>query len=162
VPSGINTSVEQGKLRSMEDSIRNFVLAADPSSANVVPLKEGNLALTTPELDAFRALYGDEKSFRADYAAALRRIISIQARLTAELQGFSAKQKSAYLWKPHADALTYLFTCVQRLEEQCRAILKMGEQRGLTDKISAMNASLQKLRVQVQAAAKALKGASDS
>jgi hypothetical protein len=162
VPAGISATVEQGKVRSMEDSIRNFVLAADPSSANVVPLKEGNLALTSPEVDAFRALYVGEKSFRADYAAGMRQVVAVQARMTAELQGFSAKEKSAYLWKPHADALTYLLTCAQTLEEQCRAILKVAEQRGLADKSSAMNGSLQKLRMQVQVAARALKGASGS
>jgi len=159
MPSGINTSSEHGKLRSMEDSIRNFVLAADPKSANIVPQREGNLALSSAEVDAFRASYGEEKSFRADYAAALRQIVAIHACLTAELQGFTAKQKSAYLWKPHADALTYLLTCANGLEEQCRAIVKVAEQRGLAEKTSAMNGSLQKLRVQVQVAAAALKGA---
>lgn len=55
VPSAINPAPELGKLRSMEDSIRNFILAADPRAANVVPLRNGNVALSNPEVDAFRA-----------------------------------------------------------------------------------------------------------
>lgn len=159
VPAGINTAVELGKLHAMEESIRNFVLAADPKAANVVPLRDGNLSLSAAEVDAFRASYGEEKSFRADYAAALRQTVAIQGGMTAELQGFSAKKKSAYLWKPHADAITYLLTYAKKLEEQCRAIVKMAEQRGLAEKTAAMNASLQKLRAQVQVAAAALKDA---
>ena len=62
VPAGVNPAVEQGKLRSMENSIRNFILAADPRSANVVPLRNGNMALSNAEVDAFRADYGAKKA----------------------------------------------------------------------------------------------------
>jgi hypothetical protein len=158
VPAAINTVLEESKLRSMEDSIRNFVLAADPNSANIVPLRGGNLALSGAEVDSFRAQYGGEKSFRADYAGALRQAVCLQARMLAELQEFGAKQKSAYLWKPHADALTYLMTSAQRLQQQCQEILVVAEQRGLADKITALNGSLQKLRGQIQVAARALQG----
>ncbi|MGI9104590.1 MAG: hypothetical protein ACR2IF_19280 [Terriglobales bacterium] len=157
-PAGINPALEQGKLRTMEDSIRNFVLAADPKSANVVPLRNGNLALSNAEVDAFRSEYSGEKSFRADYAIALRQIVSSVGRIQAELQEYTAKQSSAYLWKPHADALTFLISSAQKLEEQSEAVLATAEQRGLADKASSLNGSLQKLRQQVQLAAKALQG----
>jgi len=160
VPAGVNIEVEEGKLRTMEDSIRNFVLAADPTSANIVPLRGGNLGLSGAEVDAFRAQYGGEKSFRADYAGALRRAVCLQARMMAEVQEFGAKQKSAYLWKPHADALTFLMTSAQALQEQCREILAIAGQRGLADKITAMNSSLQKLQGQIQVAARVLQGSS--
>jgi hypothetical protein len=158
VPAGVNPSIEQGKLRSMEESIRNFILAADPRSANVVPLRNGNTALSNPEVDAFRADYGAEKSFRADYASALRRTVAIQARLQSELQEFKNKQSSAYLWKPHADALAFLIGAAQKLQEQCGRVLAVAEQRGLADKATAITASLRKMRQQVQFAAKALQG----
>src|SRR3954454_16590620 len=92
VPSAINPAVEIGKLHSMEDSIRNFVLAADPKSANIVPLKNGNLALTSAEVEAFRSDYGNEKSFRADYATCLRVVAALQVRFMAEMRDYKAQQ----------------------------------------------------------------------
>ncbi len=158
VPDSINPALEQGKLRTMEDSIRNFILAADPKSANIVPLRTGNIALSNAEVDAFRTDYTAEKSFRADYANALRQTVAIQARLQLEMQEYTAKQSSAYLWKPHADALAWLISTAQKTQEQCGAVLAIAEQRGLADKAAALAASAQKMRQQVQLAAKALQG----
>jgi hypothetical protein len=158
VPAGINPAVEQGKLRSMEDSIRNFIVAADPKSAHVVPLRNGNTILSNVEVEAFRADYGADRSFRADYAGALRQSVAIQLRIQSELQEFSNKQSSAYLWKPHADALAFLIAAAQKLQEQCGSVLAVAERRGLADKVTAIANSLQKMRQQVQLAAKALQG----
>ncbi len=47
-------------------------------------------------------------------------------------------------------------TTSQKLQEQSVAILAVAEQRGLADKSSALNTSLQKLRLQVQLAARAI------
>ncbi len=158
IPFAINPVVELGKLHSMEDSIRNFVLAADPRQANIVPLKNGNLSLSHAEVEAFRAQYGAEKSFRAEYAASLRVVCALQSRFMAELLEFHSKQGSAYLWKPHADALTWLLTKAQQTEQQCAEILKTAEQRGLAEKALTLNASMQKLKVQIQLAADTLQG----
>lgn len=158
IPAGVNPDIEQSKLRTMENSIRNFVLAADPKSANVVPLRNGNLVLSNAELDAFRTDYGAEKSFRADCAGALRRTVAIQARLRSELQEFDSKQSSAYLWKPHADAVAFLIGAAQNLQERCGGLLVVAEQRGLADKATAITSSLQKMHQQVQLAARALQG----
>lgn len=161
-PGGFNPVVEEGKLRSMQDSIRNFVKAADPRAAGVFPLRKGNLALLPQEIEGFRNDYSGEKSFRADYASALRQIVALQACLLTELQEFQAKQKSAYLWKPHADALTYLLSAAQKAEQQYEAVVAVAQQRGLTDKIQALTGSLQRLRTQVQNAAKGLEKAGSS
>jgi len=158
VPVGVNPAVEQGKLRSMEESIRNFILAADPKSAHVVPLRNGNASLSNAEVEAFRNDFGAEKSFRADYAGALRRTVAIQARIQLELHEFSGKQSSAYLWKPHADALAFLISTAQKVQERCGGLLAIAEQRGLADKSTAINSSLQKMHQQVQLAARALQG----
>lgn len=151
VASGsINPAVERGKLRSAEDSIRNFVLAADAKSANVVPLRNGNLALTNQEVEAFRADYGSEKSFRADVAGVLRGVAAMQTRFMEETREFKNKQGSAYLWKPHADALTWLLTTSQDLLRQSADVLKVAEQRGLQEKVITLKASVQKLQSYVQ------------
>jgi hypothetical protein len=159
VPAAVNPLVEEGKVRNMLDSIRTFVAAADPKSANVVPLRNANLVLAPPELDAFRADYAGEKSFRGEYAQSLRLVVSVFARIVAELEDYNAKQNSAYLWKPHADSLAYLLAYAQRLQEQCGNLMGVAQQRGLTDKVNALNASLQRLRGQVGVAARALQAA---
>jgi len=159
LPAGVTGAIEVAKLKAMEDAIRTFVLAADPKSANIVPLHTGNLPLSSAEVEVFRANYGAEKSFRAEYAGAIRQALAIVARIQVEQREFILKQRSAYLWKPHADAITFLIHSAQRLQEQCGSLLFMAEQRGLSDKVTAMNGALQKLRFQVQAAAKTLQGA---
>lgn len=156
--AGINPAIEQGKLRAMESSIRNFIVAADPKAASVVPLRNGNVALSNAEVDAFRADYGEEKSFRADYAGVLRQAVSVQARIQVELHEYTSRQSSAYLWKPHADALAWLISGTHKIQEQCGAVIAIAERRGLADKVTCITASLQKLRQQVQVAAKALQG----
>jgi hypothetical protein len=158
VPAGVNPAIEQGKLRNMENSIRNFILAADPRSCNVVPLRHGNTVLSHAEVDAFRADYGAEKSFRADYAGALRQTVVIQSRIRSELQEFNSKKRSAYLWKPHADALAFLIVAAQKAQEQCGVVVVVAAKRGLADKAAAITNSLQKMRQQVQLAAQALQG----
>jgi hypothetical protein len=111
------------------------------------------------EVEAFRANYGSEKSFRADYASAIRQALAILARIQAEQREFILKQRSAYLWKPHADAITFLINNSHRLQAQFGTLLGMAEHRGLIDKATALNATLQKLHLQVQTAAKALQDA---
>ena len=74
----------------------------------------------------------------------------------AEILEYKSKQDSAYLWKPHADALTWLMTAAQTAEQQCTEVLKTAEQRGLGEKVSVLTASLHKLKTQVQLAAQAL------
>lgn len=161
VASGsINPAVERGKLRSAEESIRNFVLAADAKAANVVPMKTGNLALTNQEVEAFRADYGSEKSFRADFAAVLRGVAAMQTRFMEETAGYKTKQGSAYLWKPHADALTWLLTSSQDLLHHSADVIKMAEQRGLQEKVTTLKASAQKLQNCVQQTAVLLQSSS--
>jgi hypothetical protein len=140
----------------MTEMIRNFVRAADPKSAQVVPVQFGNLSLTPPEADAFRADYSHEKSFRADYVNVLVAIVSLIGRMGAELADFKAKRSSAYLWKPHADSLSNLLNIGREINSRAMTVSELAERRGLADKTAAVNASLAKLREQVQIVAEAL------
>jgi hypothetical protein len=151
-----SVSLEEAKLKDMSDTIRNFLRAADPKSAHVVPVKFGNLSLTPPEADAFRADYSHEKSFRADYVNVLVSIVSLIGRMGAELADFKAKRSSAYLWKPHADSLSNLLNIGREINSRAMTVSQLAERRGLADKTAAVNASLAKLRDQVQIVAEAL------
>lgn len=148
--------VEMQKLLSVQMTIRSFVRAADPSAAQTVPLPNGNIQLSAAEVEAFRADYGNEKSFRADYVGALIQFAALDARMGAELEEFQRTRYTAYNWKPHADALAHLLTVTRTVAEQAMQISATAQQRGLADKVKALNDSMEKVRVRARAATEAL------
>jgi len=153
---GLDRNAEENKLKNTTESIRNFILAADAKSANVYPMRHGNVTLTQAEIDAFRADFRGEKSFRGEYAAAVARGVGIYVRMLSELEEYRSRLNSAYLWKPHADSLAYLLQLGGRLQEECGSIVQVAEARGLKEKVEAMNTTLQRLREQSTTVAKAL------
>jgi hypothetical protein len=153
---GLDRNAEEGKLKNTAESIRNFILAADPKSANVYPLRHGNVTLTQAEVDAFRADFRGEKSFRGEYAAAVGRGVAIYVRTLNELEEYRSRLTSAYLWKPHADSLAYLLQLGTRLQEECGSMLQVAEARGLKEKVEAMTTTLRRLKEQSITVAKAL------
>ena len=98
-------SVEEGKLRRVEESIRVFVRVADPKYRQVVPMRFFNLTLTALEAEAYNASFLEEKSLRADVARTLIRLVSCVARINTELEELKRSQSMSSLWKLHADAL---------------------------------------------------------
>ena len=148
--------VEMQRLSAVQMTIRSFVRAADPTAAQVVPLPNGNITLTTSEVEAFRADYGNEKSFRADFVAALMQMAAVDARLLAEWQEFQKTRYTAYNWKPHADALAHLLALSRTVWEHALQLMAIAQQRGLADKVAALTESVEKVRMRAQAAAEAL------
>jgi hypothetical protein len=152
-----DAQLEEGKLRSVEDSIRVFVKAAEAKSRQVVPMRSFNLTLSPVEADACGAEYWDEKSFRGEYARALSRIVALIARMSTELEELRQKQNSAHLWRPHASSMRFLLDASGNAFDQSTPVLTVAGQRGLNEKINAMKESLQKLRIRVEAAEQMLK-----
>lgn len=150
------SNTEDTKIDNAADTIRNFNRTTGKGGSVIVPMPHGNVVLSPGESEAFKADYGKEKSFRADYANCLVRIVAIQARMAAEMKDFQGKRSSAYLWKPHADALTYLMSAANREIENAGRLAGVAQDRGLGDKVSAIKASAEKLRVQTQQVAAAL------
>ncbi|MDP9263840.1 MAG: hypothetical protein M3O85_05915 [Acidobacteriota bacterium] len=148
-------AIEDAKTLSTLESIRSFVRAAQ-ANWNIVPIRNGNVALSPAEVDAFRAESHGEKSFRGDYATLLTQAVAIFVRMTMELEDYNSKRDSAYLWKPHADALTYLISAAGRVLSNATAVLAIAEQRGLVDKAKALNVSLDRMKNQTGLVAKAL------
>ena len=149
-------AIEDAKTLSALESVRNFVRAAQ-ANWNIVPIRNGNVALTPAEVDAFRAEVHGEKSFRGDFATLLAQSVAIYVRMTTELDDYNAKRDSAYLWKPHADALTYLISAAGRVHANANSVLATAEQRGLVDKAKALQASLDRLKTQTKLVAAALR-----
>jgi hypothetical protein len=146
--------------RAMVETIRNFILATPGKSASVFPLRSGNLALSPIEVEAFRSDFRGEKSFRGDFTRAITEAVAVQACMIGELDEFRRRQESAYLWKPYADALSFLVQTATQLQQNCAAILQVAKARGLADKVDGLSATLQRLRAQSEAVRKELGNAS--
>lgn len=154
--------VEAQELQTVQMTIRSFVRAADEPSARIVPLTFGNITLTEAEVEAFRADYGEEKSFRCDYASSLVQLAALDARLLAQLQAFEKTRHTSYNWKPHADGLAHLLSTGSNIADQAMQLAALAEQRGLHDKATALSESIEKVRPRGRAAAEALQSIGSS
>ena len=149
-------SMEEGKLRRVEESIRVFVRVADPKYRQVVPMRFFNLTLTLPEAEAYNAGFLEEKSLRADVARTLIRLVSISARISTELEELKRSQSMSSLWKLHADALVVLLDMANGSLEDAGAVAKTTEQNDAAASAKAIQQSSQKLRERSDLAVRAL------
>jgi len=137
-------TLEETKLRSVEESIRAFVRAANSKLREIVPMTSFNLILTAAEADAFCADYLEEDSFRADHARILVRMVAIVARMSTETEELKRKRRTP-MAPPHRDSLMLLLAAARTAKENADLVLDMAGQRGLTEKVITLNASLQKV-----------------
>jgi hypothetical protein len=152
-------SMEEGKLRRVEESIRVFVRVADPKYRQVVPMRFFNLTLTTAEADAYGATFLEEKSLRANVARTLIELVSVSARISTELEELKRSQMMSSLWKLHADALVVLLDMASSSVEEAGGVAQQAEQSGAGVAAKSIHESVQKLRVRSDAAVKALANA---
>lgn len=160
--AAVQNAVQEGKLHSAKETIKEYVRTADPKLANIVPVKRTKLTLTPAEAEAFRTDYPGEKSFRADYANVLMLLVSYQARMLIEVDEYNQKSSSAYLWKPHADALGYLLSTLERVSLEAEQVKTIARQRGLQDKATAVDATLDKVKKYAQTVSQTLQAAEQS
>jgi hypothetical protein len=74
------------------------------------------------------------------------KIVAYLSRMVIEVGEYNQKASSAYLWKPHADALGYLVSTLERLRMEAQQVMAVARARGLSDKATALSISLEKLR----------------
>ena len=148
-------TLEETKLRSVEESIRAFVRAATPRLREIVPMTSFNLILTAAEADAFCADFLQEDSFRADHARILVRVVAIVARMSTEIEELKRK-RFTYLAQPHGDSVRLLLAAAKTARENAALVLDLADKRGLNEKVITLEASLQKLRERCELAEKAL------
>ena len=158
VPAAITPqalSVEEAKLRRVEESIRVFVRVADPKFRQVVPMRYFNLTLSPAEVEVYTADYLEQAGPRADAARMLLRVVAVAARITTEIEELKRSRNSQSLWKLHADSLVVLIDLAKRLAEAVNRFgAAMGHQAGTQKNIESLNASLEKLRERTAEAAK--------
>ncbi len=142
----VHNSVQEGKIHSAREQIKEHVRSTtDPRVAAIVAVKKTKITLSPAEVEAFRADYGDEKSFRASYVALMRTVVAYLSRMIVEVDEYNQKAGSAYLWKPHADALGYLLATLEKLGMEAHQLMAVARARGLSDKATALQASLDKV-----------------
>jgi len=148
-------STEESKLLRIEQSIRAFVLAADPKFRLVVPMRFFNLTLTPAEATAYGADYLEEKSIRAGVARVLVRIVAVIARMTTELEELRRAENSPSLWRLRADALVVLLEIGHTVRESGGRLMGLAAEDGTEDG-RAIQASLQRLQECVELAEREL------
>jgi hypothetical protein len=149
-------SVEEGKLRRVEESIRVFVRVADPKYRQIVPMRFFNLTLTAAEAEAYNAAFLEEKSLRADVARSLIRLVSCIARINTELEELKRSQSMSSVWKLHADALVILLEISSTTAEDAEAVAKSNADSATAASGKDIQETVQKLRSRSDAAVKAL------
>lgn len=158
----IQNALQEGKLHSTRETIKEHVRKAEARLAHIVPVKSSKMMLSPAEVEAFRADFRGEKSFRADFANILMLLVSYHARMIIEVDEYNQKSSSAYLWKPHADALGYLLSTLERLSLEAEQLKTLARQRGLQDKATAVDATLEKVRKYAQTVSQTLQAADQS
>lgn len=165
VPAAITPqalSVEEAKLRRVEESIRIFVRVADPKFRQIVPMRYFNLMLSPAEIEAYTADYLEQAGPRADAARMLLRVVAVTARMTTELEELKRSRNSRSVWKLHADSLVVLVDLAERLADAVdRLALIIGQQLIGQDLETQANSetfrsSLEKLRERTSEAAQLL------
>jgi hypothetical protein len=158
----VQNAVQEGKLHSTRETIKQHVRTADAKVAAYVPVKHTRINLSPAEVDAFKVDYPGEKSFRADFAGILMILVSYQVRMLIEVDEYNQKCGSAYLWKPHADALGYLLSTFERVTLEAEQIKTLAQQRGLQEKANALGATVERVRKYAQTVSQTLQAADQS
>ncbi len=160
VPAAITPqalSIEEAKLRRVEESIRVFVRVADPKFRQIVPMRYFNLMLSASEVEAYTAAYLEESTPRAGVGRMLLRVVAVTARMTTELEELKRTQNSPSVWKLHADSLVVLLDLAKRLSEAVdRLAMEIGQQANMQAKSEGLRGSLGTLHERTDLAVKIL------
>jgi hypothetical protein len=156
----VHNAVQEGKIQSARQIIKEHVRISDPKLAHVFPVKDSKITLSAAEVESFKADYQTEKSFRSDYANVMMTIVAYLSRMVVEVDEYNHKASSAYLWKPHADALGYLISTLERLNMEAEQVISVARARGLAEKADSLAASLDKLREYGKTVSQTLQSAS--
>ncbi len=147
-------SVEEAKLRRVEESIRVFVRVADPKFRQIVPMRYFNLTLNQAEIDAYTADYLEQSSPSADVARMLLRVVALTARMTTEMEELRRSPHGSTVWKLHADSLIVLLDLSKYIPEAVdRLTSPPAGWSAMPGNNESLSASLDKLRVRIGEAA---------
>ena len=154
-------SMEEAKLRRVEESIRVFVRVADPKFRQIVPMRYFNLMLSPAEVDAYTADYLEQAGARADAARMMLRIVAVAARMTTEMEELKRTPRGSTIWKMHADSLVALADLAKHIPEAVdRLTSSPNDSAAAQESSQALHASLDKLLARKGDVEKAIAAAS--
>jgi hypothetical protein len=151
-------SMEEAKLRRVEESIRIFVRVADPKFRQVVPMRFFNLNLTAAEVEAYCADYLEEKSLRAEVGRTLLRSVAAIGRIQTELEELKRCQPATSLWKLRADALVVLLEVARSAYDSGSHVIANAQKAGEPAVAETVQTSMRKLRERAEFVVKTLAG----
>jgi len=151
-------SLEEAKLRRVEESIRIFVRVADPKFRQVVPMRFFNLNLTTAEVEAYCADYLEEKSLRAEVGRTLLRSVAVIGRIQTEVEELKRCQPATSVWKLRADALVVLLDVARSAYDAGSKVVTNAQEAGEPAIAEAVQTSMRKLRERAEFVVKTLAG----
>ena len=141
---GVDVEQEALYLRNRTEEL-TMRLRSNPNM-NSVPNSFAPLMLSEWEASAFRTLFPEsEQSFRADFARALCRAITLIYRIYEEIPQYMEKKGTEYLWKRHYDSLVYLLYEGRNQKDILAQLATASEKRGLPEKARQLQATGQKL-----------------
>jgi hypothetical protein len=149
-------SMEEAKLRRIEESIRIFVRVADPKFRQVVPMRFFNLNLTAAEVEAYCADYLEEKSLRAEVGCTLLRSVAVIGRIQTEIEDLKRCQPATSLWKLRADALVVLLEVARAVYDAGGHVVTNAQEAGEPAVAVAVQTSMRKLRERAEFVVKTL------
>lgn len=136
---------EEGKIADTVIGIRNQLSTPDPEGY-AIKLANASFLLPTVEAEAFRSPFAGENSFRGHLTAAFIDLAAVYARMLAAFEEYKQVRTSTYLWQPKAESLKFLVPRANKALEQTHGVFTTAKERGLTEKVSAMVASRDRLR----------------
>ena len=138
VPARTIHAEEEGKLRDLEQAIKTIARLAPPDPGSVITLPQDQLTLSPGELRAFQMPYEKESSFRADYAAGMRRLVVLHVRMVAETEAYRERQNTIYLWQQHVGALAYLQGEAEKALRHVLPVIELARTRGLAQRVEEL------------------------
>jgi hypothetical protein len=154
---GLDDGREAQKLRFTMRSLVAYFENEERRAEGVVRWSDLRLPLADWETRALSTDYPpQDKSFRADFARRLAKAVAFLYRLAEERDQLARKASSEYLWKPHYDALLWLYARGKEHVENMQVFARDVIQRGLPEKGQQVHKSAARLSETLEHAARYL------
>ncbi len=132
---GLDDGRESEKVRFALRSLTAYCAIPDNRVQNIVRLSNLELQLTEWEARALSTEYPKEDtSFRAEFARSIRQAVAFIFRIEEERDNLHRKSASEFLWKPHYDALVWVYARGKEYVEEMKLFAETVSKRGLTEK----------------------------
>ena len=144
-------SMEEAKLRRVEESIRIFVRVADPKFRQVVPMRFFNLNLTAAEVEAYCADYLEEKGL----VERRHNLLGNRLAIIVSPDNRAAVDRPDSL---RADALVVLLDVARSAYDSGSHVITNAQKAGEPAMAEAVQTSMRKLRERAEFVVKTLAG----